>query len=356
MTVEPFAWSKTSGLGYQKASSVVFSHDGQTFYMGSPTKPTGLFAVSAITEQVVWSYATTGNVYGEGPAVGPDGTIYFSDEGGTFYAISPSGSLKWQHNVGKGQNASPAVTSDGTVYVIASGELTALDANGGTKWSATLDGTPGGIVVDAEGTVYAGTNTGIWAYSESGSQKWKSAEAYAVTERGGSLAIHDGILYAVLKAKGGCVALDAATGNELWQYETSENDCYHPVVDTEGNVYFCEKNGYVYSVSKSGSLRWKGADKSGYTYSGFALGSDGKAYISQYAGDKNLVSFDMATGSMSVVYAIGAQTMSPVIIGPDCRIYYGLNPDIETYNVGVSHAEGGWPMRGGNLQGTNSLK
>ena len=126
MTVEPFAWSKTSGLGYQKASSVVFSHDGQTFYMGSPTKPTGLFAVSAITGQVVWSYATTGNVYGEGPAVGSDGTIYFSDEGGTFYAISPSGSLKWQHNVGKGQNASPAVTSDGTVYVIASGPLTGL--------------------------------------------------------------------------------------------------------------------------------------------------------------------------------------------------------------------------------------
>lgn len=360
VSVEAFGWSKTSGLGYQKASNVVFSHDGQTFYMGSPTAPTGLFAVSAITGEIIWSYPVSANVYGEGPAVGSDGTIYFTaeDNDGTIHAITPEGKLKWSKTLGKKIQASPAVTSDGTLYVLANeGIFKAFDAvSGEEKWSADVDGTAGGIAVDADGTVYVGTNPGIWAFSGDGSMKWKAGKDYAVSERGGSLAISDGVLYAVLKSKGGCVALDTSDGSELWQYKSQENDCYHPAVDTEGTVYFCEKNGNVYAVRKDGTLKWSTSDKTGYTYSGFALGADGKAYISQYGGDKNVVAFDIASGNMETVNAIGAQTMSPVVIGPDGRLYYGTNPEINAFDIGTSLAEGGWPMRGCNLQGTNSLK
>lgn len=69
-----------------------------------------------------------------------------------------------------------------------------------------------------------------------------------------------------------------------------------------------------------------------------------------------MVAFDIASGNMETVNAIGAQTMSPVVIGPDGRLYYGTNPEINAFDIGTSLAEGGWPMRGCNLQGTNSLK
>ena len=361
ITVETFAWSKTSGFGYQKASNIVFSHDGQTFYAGSADPANGLFAFSAVTGEIIWTYTVSSAIYGEGPAVGPDGTIYFAaeDNNGTVYAISPDGKLKWSATLGKKIQSSPAVTSDGTVYVLANeGIFKALDAaTGSEKWSATgLGSTAGGIAVDTDGTVYIGANGGIWAYSAEGTRKWAAATAYAVSERGGSLAIHEGVLYATLKSKGGCVALKTSDGSELWQFKSEANDCYHPVVDTEGTVYFCEKNGNVYAVTKEGTEKWNTTDKTGYTYSGFALGADGNAYISQYDGDKNVVAFSMSDGTMKTVNAINAQTMSPVTIGPDGRIYYGTNPEINAFDIKTSLAEGGWPMRGCNLQGTNSLK
>lgn len=363
ITVEPFGWSMASiGTGYLKASNIVFSHDGQTFYAASADAPRGLFAFSAISGEQLWTYPVSAAVYGEGPAVGPDGTIYFAaeDNDGTVYAISPDGKLKWSKALGKKIQSSPAVTSDGTVYVLANeGVFKALDAaTGNEKWSAEgLGSTAGGVAVDADGTVYIGANPGIWAYTSEGSLKWKAAKDYAVSERGGSLAIHDGVLYATLKSKGGCVALNTADGSELWQFKSEENDCYHPVVDKDGTVYFCEKNGNVYAVTKNGAEKWSTSDKTGYTYSGFALGADGKAYISQYGGDKNLVRFDMESGNIETVNAIGVQSMSPVSIGPDNRAYFGIKGgNIHAVDIRTSIASEGWPMRGCNMQGTNSLK
>ena len=358
ITVEPFAWMTVTGTGYQKASNIVFSHDGQTFYTLSQTDKK-LLAISSVTGEKIWEYATSAATYGAGPAVGPDGTVYFLTEGGdgSFYAVSSSGNMKWKASMGAAVKASPAVTSDGMVYVLADkGNFAAFDAASGTrKWSAALDGNSAGVAVDADGTVYIGTSKGIWAYTGSGTLKWASETAYSVTERGGSLAIVGDILYAVLKGKGGCVALNTADGSRLWQYKTASNDCYHPVVDADGTVYFCEKSGYLFAVDKNGSLVWTDEADKNYIYSGFALGADGKAYISQYASPFNLLSFDK-TGSRNVVTNIGAQTMSPVSIGPDRRVYYGLNGSVATYDIKTGLATEGWPMRGYNRQGTNSLK
>ena len=249
------------------------------------------------------------------------------------------------------------MTSDGTLYVLANeGIFKAFDAvSGAEKWSADVDGTAGGIAVDADGTVYVGTNPGIWAFSGDGTMKWKAGKDYAVSERGGSLAICDGVLYAVLKSKGGCVALDTSDGSELWQYKSQENDCYHPVVDTEGTVYFCEKNGYLYAVKRDGSLKWEDKSATSYIYSGFALDEVGTAYISQYVSPFSLLAFD-ASGARSEYTSIGSQTMSPVTIGPDQRLYYGKNGEFGAIGVPNPAATDGWPMRGGNAQGSNSLK
>lgn len=358
LTVEAFAWTTIGGVGYQKASHIVFSHDGQTFYTVSQTTKT-LFAVNAITGAVVWEYATSAATYGAGPVVGADGTIYFGteDTAGSFFAISSSGAKRWDKSLGAAVKAAPAVTSDGTLYVLTDGGvLHALDAaTGSEKWVQTQSGNAGGVAVDKDGTVYMGTATGIWAYTENGTLKWASEEAHTVTERGGSLAIGDGILYATLKGKAGCAAVDAATGRTLWKYTTGYGDCYHPVVDAAGTVYFCEKAGGLYAVGSDGTAKWTDETEKNYTYSGFALDIEGNAYISQYASPFDLLSFD-AAGGRHVATSIGAQTMSPVTIGADGRIYYGLNGSVATHDAATAAAVSGWPMRGCNLQGTNSLK
>lgn len=179
--------------------------------------------------------------------------------------------------------------------------------------------------------------------------------AHAVTERGGSLAICDGTLYAALKSKGGCAAVGMADGKTLWTFASDAGDCYHPVADAEGTVYFCEKSGWLYAVDKNGTQKWKYETDKNYIYSGFALTADGRACISQYASPFELLAFD-AAGSKTSLLTIGVQTMSPVSIGPDRRIYYATNGTIAAHDLGVEAAAAGWPMRGGNMQGTNSLR
>lgn len=356
--VDVFAWSSVAGVGYQKSSAIVFSVDGQTLYTASQTDKK-LFAIHAVTGEIRWSVATAAATYGAGPAVGADGMIYFGteDDEGSFYAITPAGVTKWSKQLGGKVKASPAVTSEGVVYALTDGgRLYALNAaTGNEKWSAVQSGNAGGVVVDRDGTVLIGTSTGIWAYTAEGSLKWACDTAHAVTERGGSLALNDGILYATLKSKGGCAAVDTSTGKTLWTSPTTLGDCYHPVVDADGTVYFCEKSGYLYAVDKSGATKWSDQTDKNYIYSGFALGADGKAYISQYASPFGLLSFDRG-GSRTLVTTIGAQTMSPVSIGPDRRIYYMTNGTITALDAGVELAGTGWPMRGGNRQGNNSLK
>ena len=358
ITVQSFAWSTVSDVGYQKSSNIVFAPDGQTLYTVSQSTKV-LYAINAITGEIKWQQTMAAATYGAGPVVGADGKVFLGteDAAGTLTCFTPNGTVAWTATLGKAVKAAPAVTSDGVVYALVDGgTLYALDAEtGGEKWKATQSGNSGGIAVDAEGNIYMGTNAGIWSYTSSGTLRWSCDTGHKVTERGGSLALCDGILYATLKAKGSVAAVNMSNGTTLWTYATPQNDSYHPVVDAEGTVYFCEKNGGLYAVKKDGTLKWSYLTDKNYIYSGFALGANGCAYISQYASPFNLLKIS-GNGTVEVENAIGAQTMSAITIGPDGRIYYGKNGSIEAFNSGVQLANDGWPMRGGNQQGSNSLK
>src|SRR5207244_8429553 len=51
------------------------------------------------------------------PTIGPDGTIYVSDEGFRIVAVNPDGALKWQVWTHGEVVGPPAVAPDGTIYV-----------------------------------------------------------------------------------------------------------------------------------------------------------------------------------------------------------------------------------------------
>ena len=55
-----------------------------------------------------------------GPVVDSDGTIYFGDTWGNFFALYPDGSVKWKFDdfdYGGSISSVPALASDGTIYV-----------------------------------------------------------------------------------------------------------------------------------------------------------------------------------------------------------------------------------------------
>ena len=64
---------------------------------------------------VIWEFEI-GKVISS-PAIGSDGTIYIGSSGNYLYAINPNGSKKWEFKTGWDVSSSPAIGSDGTIYV-----------------------------------------------------------------------------------------------------------------------------------------------------------------------------------------------------------------------------------------------
>lgn len=100
---------------------------------------------------VKWRFETEGDV-SSSPAIGSDGTIYFSANGGNFYALNPDGSLKWQHD--GGFKGSPVISDNGTIYAIHYNGLFAFDNHGEASLicQEELRGTP---VIKEDDIIYA---------------------------------------------------------------------------------------------------------------------------------------------------------------------------------------------------------
>jgi outer membrane protein assembly factor BamB len=111
---------------------------------------------------------------GMDPVVEPSGGITISN-GGTLFAISPEGVTRWTYGTGQFPAASPAVGTDGTIYVALVGNaLTALNPDGTTKWSYEAPGFyPTAVSIGADGTIYTGEEN-AWAFSPAGVPEWES--------------------------------------------------------------------------------------------------------------------------------------------------------------------------------------
>ena len=70
------------------------------------------------------------------PAIGSDGTIYVGSSDNNLYAINPDGSKKWAFKTGDYVDSSPAIGSDGTIYVGSNDSyLYAINPDGSKKWA-----------------------------------------------------------------------------------------------------------------------------------------------------------------------------------------------------------------------------
>ncbi len=63
-----------------------------------------------------WKFKT-GSAVDSSPAIGSDGTIYIGSHDGYVYAINPDGTLKWKFQTGGPIDCSPAINWDGTIYI-----------------------------------------------------------------------------------------------------------------------------------------------------------------------------------------------------------------------------------------------
>jgi len=79
-----------------------------------------------------------------------------------FYAINPDGTEKWAFSTRNAVHSSPAIGSDGTIYVgSCDSNLYAINPDGTEKWAfATENGTLSSPAIGSDGTIYAGSGDG----------------------------------------------------------------------------------------------------------------------------------------------------------------------------------------------------
>jgi outer membrane protein assembly factor BamB len=140
----------------------------------------------------LWEFDTGDTIQYSSPAVGTDGTVYVGCYQGKVYALNgATGAKRWEFATGGNVLSSPAIGSDGAVYVASNSRLYALDgATGAKRWEYAMGCNWSSPAVGSDGAVYVGS------------------------------------LY----------AFDGATGTKQWEYPTGCGNS-SPVIGPEGTVY-----------------------------------------------------------------------------------------------------------------------
>jgi outer membrane protein assembly factor BamB len=170
-------------MGYINDNPVIGS-DG-TVYVGSTNEKSEsdakgkLYALNGKTRLKNWEFTTEKSTFGSlsSPAIGSDGTVYVGSSDRKLYAINGKSGVKlWEFKTGNLTRSSPAIGSDGTVYVGSwDNKLYAIDGNkldefyvNGIKhlrptklWEFETGGPVGSSpAIGSDGTVYVGSDDG----------------------------------------------------------------------------------------------------------------------------------------------------------------------------------------------------
>ncbi len=222
-----------------------------------------------------WRYQTGSGIISS-PAIGSDGTIYVGSLDSYLYSLNPEGTLKWRYQTGSGIGSSPAISSNGTIYVGSDDHyLYALNPDGTLKWRyQTGSGIGSSPAISSDGTIYVGSD--------------------------------DHYLYAL-----------NPDGTLKWRYQTGVNINSSPAIGSDGTIYVGSHDHYIeglddrylYALNPNGTLKWKfrTGDR---IFSSPAISSDGTIYVGSW--DNYLYAIGPVSYSITVnVIDSGAVSKNP---------------------------------------------
>ena len=124
-----------------------------------------------------WEFAA-GNWIHSSPAIGSDGTLYVGSGDNKLYALNPKGTKKWEFATGFWIHSSPTIGPDGTLYVGSyDHKLYALNPDGTKKWEFETGGEIlSSPAIGSDGTIYVGSwDRKLYALNSDGTKKWEFA-------------------------------------------------------------------------------------------------------------------------------------------------------------------------------------
>jgi outer membrane protein assembly factor BamB len=311
VTINPIPWP-------------MFRHNHR--HMGSSPYDT-----SANPGKLKWSF-TTGNIIFSSPAIDSDGTIYIGSNDDKLYAINPDGTEKWSFGVGDNIRSVPAINSDGIIYVGSDdNNLYAINPDGTEKWSfTTRNEIYSSPVIDSIGTIYVGSGSKLYAISPNGTERWNYVTIGGVIS---SPAIDsNGTIYVGSSHPGNKLYAINTNGTEKWNF-SADGDVYSsPAIGSDGTIYVGSVGRKLYAIYPNGTEKWN-LTTGDQIDSSPAIGFDGTIYVGSrdyrlYAINPNgTTKWSFTTGNFIYFSSPAIGSEGTIYIGSQDNKLYAINPD-----------------------------
>jgi outer membrane protein assembly factor BamB len=153
------------GSEEDRAGAPSIGPDGTIYVPTSSVWDCRLYALKPGDGSLKWKTAKTGAAVGR-PAIASDGTIYFGSSDHTFYAVNPSnGKFKWKRTTGEQIESSPAIGSDGKIYFGSNDNKVRalLPSTGSVKWYRDLGDDVYSPAIGSNGRLYVSAGHRLWS-------------------------------------------------------------------------------------------------------------------------------------------------------------------------------------------------
>jgi outer membrane protein assembly factor BamB len=299
-------------------------HTGRSPYAG-PT-----------TANVRWRFVTDNPVHLDDeaisaqPVVAPDGTIYIGSHDHFFYAVGPTGQLRWKRDLGDRVYSTALVDADGNVYVGSDDDAVfAFTSTGTLRWKLATEGdADSGLAQAPDGSLRFAAGSDLWAVRTDGTVLWrfrarsKIYSAPAVDDDGTTyVGSQDDNVYAL-----------APDGAMRWSYRMRKDADGGPAIGDDGTVYVGGDDGNVVALDERGRPRWT-TPVGGYVRAPVGLGLDGSVVVGIFGPRPRILSLDGATGAVRWFFPVTIADSAEVgissspLIDRDGNVYCGAHDD-----------------------------
>jgi len=221
-----------------------------------------------------------GSLYYSNPAVGDNGKIYFYNSRGSLFELTPEGDINTVYSLESGElfSCGPSITDMGNIIVgtersiqqngfeiIFVGGLLKISPDGDLIWhfesNQAGSEASGGPSIGSDGKIYFGTRAGTLYCLDTndGSKVWKVETGRAIRVK--PAVASDGTVYfgTFSGETEKQIFYAVRDGSVLWTLESEgESTGFYssPAIGTDGTVYTCCHDGYLYALDEEGTLLW----------------------------------------------------------------------------------------------------
>jgi outer membrane protein assembly factor BamB len=344
-----------------RGGGIAIGADG-TIYVVTPRR---LFAISP-EGAVRWTQDLSRS--SNAPAIGADGTLYMTERDGGLIAMSPGGTVRWTLEGLEDLRSLPAIGPDGTIYVAGLSNVYAVDPTGALRWAYQATGRVFAFsspAVASDGTVYIGaTNGRLHAINADGSERWTFDTGEKNVIYSAPSIDTEGTIY--FGSLSGLFAVGPdGTGGRLLLNRTVHKS---PAIGQDGTIYVGTDGGSggigVFAIGPSGAVRWSSTPAATTTP---ILGADGSVYVTAtgLSGEPVIAALD-SQGRLLWDYvapgdpgSLGGASPAMTVDGKILAV--SVNPNVlyaivENGSTNGGHAGSPWPTARGDRANTGHAR